>query len=177
MTLPKAYAWLATEPGPRLLREFLAIYGVTETPGPGSNPLILSWAKRVGLSRDYRSDDIPWCGLGMAYVAQQAGWDMPVNPLWARNWLTWGTAQKLPMLGDVLVFARGKVSGHVGVYVGEDATSYHVLGANQGDAVLIKRIAKSRLLGARRCPWRVNQPANVRRVQLAASGAVSANEA
>lgn len=101
--------------------------------------------------------------------------------------LTWGLGhpegqalireQKTPMLGDVLVFARGRVSGHVGVYVGEDATAYHVIGGNQGDSVSIKRIARSRLLGARRCPWRVNQPSNVRRVQLAASGAVSANEA
>ena len=40
-----------------------------------------------------------------------------------------------------------------------------------------KRIAKNRLLGARRCPWRVNQPVAVRPVVLAANGALSTNEA
>lgn len=176
MTLPKAYAWLADEPSPRILRAALELYGVKEQPGPGNNPTILSWAKAVGLSKVYTSDEIPWCGLGMAYIALQGGWEPPVNPLWARNWLTWGTAVAAPQLGDVLVFARGK-AGHVGIYVGEDADAYHVLGCNQDDQVKFKRIPKSRLLGARRCPWRVNQPGNVRRVQLAATGALSTNEA
>ena len=51
-----------------------------------------------------------------------------------------------------------------------------VLGGNQSDQVMIKRIAKNRLLGARRCPWRINQPAAVRPVVLAANGALSTNE-
>jgi len=63
------------------------------------------------------------------------------------------------------------------MYVGEDDEAYHVLGGNQSDQVMIKRIAKSRLLGVRRCPWRVNQPSNVRVVRLAAGGALSHNEA
>ena len=60
---------------------------------------------------------------------------------------------------------------------GEDAQAFHVLGGNQSDRVMIKRIAKNRLLGARRCPWRINQPAAVRPVVLAANGALSTNEA
>ena len=80
------------------------------------------------------------------------------------------------MLGDVLVFARGK-SGHVGIYVGEDASAFHVLGGNQSDRVMIKRIAKARLLGVRRCPWRINQPGNVRVVRLSGGGSLSTNEA
>ena len=111
----------------------------------------------------------------MAYVALQAGWEPPLNPLWARNWLNWGAPQKVAMLGDILVFSRGN-SGHVGIYVGEDADTFCVLGGNQGDAVTIKRIFKSRLLGIRRCPWRVNQPASVRPIQLTASGPISTNE-
>lgn len=180
MNLPSQYAWLASEPGPRLLAEFLKIYGTAETPGPGSNPSILAWAKAVGLERTYRDDATAWCGLAMSYVALQAGWDASPNGngLWARNWLAWGRAVPGPMLGDVLVFSRGPSSGHVGVYVGEDtAGALHVIGGNQGDAVTIKRISRSRLLGARRCPWRVNQPANIRRVVLSASGGLSSNEA
>jgi uncharacterized protein (TIGR02594 family) len=175
-TLPKAYAWLADEPGPRILREALATYGTIETPGQGSNPSIMAWAKATGLARYYRNDATAWCGLWMAYVAMQAGWRPPLNPLWARNWLDFGTPQKAAALGDVLVFARGK-GGHVGMYVGEDKEAFHVLGGNQSDRVMIKRIARNRLLGIRRCPWRINQPETVRAVHLAAAGTLSFNEA
>ena len=177
MNLPAQYKWLASETGPRILVEALKTYGTAEKPGPGNNPSILKWAEDVGLERVYKSDDTAWCGLWMAYVAKQAGWNDPLNPLWARNWLNFGTPQKIAMLGDVLVFSRGKSSGHVGLYVGEDNTAYHVLGGNQADQVTIKRISKTRLLGIRRCPWRVNQPKNVKPVKLAASGLLSTNEA
>jgi hypothetical protein len=52
-----------------------------------------------------------------------------------------------------------------------------VLGGNQGDAVSICRIAKARLLGARRPVWKPAQPASVRTVKLASGGALSTNEA
>lgn len=175
--LPKQYAWLAGETGPRILLEGLKTYGTIEKPGPGNNPSILQWAKATGLERIYRNDATAWCGLWMAYVALQAGWEPPLNPLWARNWLNFGTAQKKAGLGDILVFARGKSSGHVGIYVGEDDAAYHVLGGNQSDRVMIKRIAKGRLLGIRRCPWRINEPASVRAIKLAAAGGLSSNEA
>jgi uncharacterized protein (TIGR02594 family) len=176
--LPHRYRWLLSEPGPRLLTVALSLYGTAEKPGPGNNPSIMAWARQVGLARAYRNDATAWCGLFMAYVALQAGWDAaPLgNALWARNWASWGKAARTPMLGDVLVFTRGK-GGHVGIYVGEDAEAFHVIGGNQADQVNIKRIAKSRLIEARRCPWRVNQPGNVRRVQLASTGALSENEA
>ena len=176
--LPKPYAWLAAEPAPRLLVEAMKTFGTQEAKGSADNPTILWWAKSIGLKASYKADSVPWCGLTVAYWAAQAGWDHAPggNALWARNWLAWGNAAPVAMLGDVLVFARGS-SGHVGLYVGEDRDAFHVMGGNQGDRVSIKRIAKSRLLGARRCPWRVNQPANVRRVILSAGGALSANEA
>ncbi len=94
--------------------------------------------------------------------------------------LAFGVPQQKPALGDVLIFWRGASSGfngHVGLYVGEDAQAFHVLGGDQSDRVMIKRIAKNRLLGCRRCPWRINQPAAVRPVVLAANGALSTNEA
>jgi uncharacterized protein (TIGR02594 family) len=180
MNLPKQYRWLAHESAPRLLTEALKLYGTAEVPGPNDNPSILAWARKVGLEKIYRDDETAWCGLFMAYVTLQAGWTVPLNPLGARNWLEFGTEQKVPMLGDVLVFWRGKKtgwSGHVGIYVGEDRDAFHVLGGNQADTVSIKRIAKNRLLGARRCPWRINQPAAVRTVLLAGTGALSTNEA
>lgn len=180
MTLPSQYRWLLKEGSPRLLVSALQTYGTVETPGPQNNPAILAWAKKAGLSSIYKRDSDAWCGLWMAYTALQAGWHLPPNPLGAQSWLLFGNRAKRPMLGDVLVFWRESPKswkGHVGIYVGEDAESYHVLGGNQQDSVSIARVAKSRLLQARRCPWLINQPANVRRVTLSASGALSKNEA
>lgn len=186
MVLPKQYAWLATEPGPRLLTEALKLYGTAEKPGPGNNPSILAWAKAVGLEKVYRQDSLAWCGLYLAYAALQAGWEPPLNPLGARQWLNFGTpvsdapSPSVPALGDVLVFWRGSKGGwlgHVAINVGEDDGFYHCIGGNQADQVSFKRLPKNRLLGARRCPWRIGQPAAVRVVKLAATGAVSGNEA
>lgn len=191
VALPKQYRWLDKEGSPRLLVEGLKTFGTLEVPGPYSNPAILQWAKTAKLGRVYKSDDTPWCGLWMAYVALQAGWDVPKNPLGARNWQKFGTPVPItpgrrgtpgrwPALGDVLVFWRGKkqgFAGHVGIYVGEDDLYYHVLGGNQKDSVSIARILKGRLLQARRCKWKVNQPDNVRRVFLKADGVVTDNEA
>lgn len=181
MKLPKEYAWLANEPGPRILITALALYGTTEVPGPGSNPSILQWAKATGQDH-YIDDDTAWCGLFVAYVALQSGWDqgMPVNPLAARNWLQWGTPVKTPMLGDLLIFwreQRAGFKGHVGFYAGETKTHYLVLGGNQRNSVSFAWIEKKRLLGARRCKWKISQPGNVRVITLTQAGPASKNEA
>lgn len=179
--LPREYAWLPREPAPRLLIEFLKLHGTQEDTGPGSNPVIINWAKEIGQWDVYKNDAIAWCGLAMGYAAASAGWEYAPrgNALWARNWLAWGTPVPLngAMLGDVLVFSRGPVSGHVGIYVGEDKTHFHVLGGNQSDAVNIKRIEKERLISPRRCPWRIMQPPTVRKIFLASTGEVSTGEA
>lgn len=178
--LPKAYAWLAAEPGPRLLTEMLKLYGTVEAPGGANNPEILRWAERVGLGHVYKSDATAWCGLTVSYACAQAGYPYsPLgNALWARNWAEWEdmvpTGQA--MLGDVLVFARGN-AGHVGIYVGEGADVFHVLGGNQGDAVTIRTKPKKGIIAVRRRHWQVGQPANVRKVYLTASGTPSTNEA
>ena len=178
--LPKKYAWLLDEPGPRILLEMIKLHGVAETLGPKNNPTIIGWAKDIGLGDSYKNDVVPWCGLTVAYAAAQAGWDYAPrgNALWARNWLAWGTPVPLgeEMLGDVLVFARGS-AGHVAIYVAEDKTHFHIIGGNQADAVNIKRKLKSELILGRRCPWRIVQPPNVRKIWMTADGEVSRNEA
>jgi uncharacterized protein (TIGR02594 family) len=180
MTLPKQYAWLEKEPDPKLLIEMRALHGTVERRGSGSNPEILRWAKEIGLGHVYKDDAIAWCGLTVAFAAFKAGYPCAPkgNALWARNWACWGNPVdiKNAMLGDVLVFVR-KGGGHVGVYVAEDADAFHVLGGNQGDAVNIKRIVKSRCIAVRRSPFKRGQPASVRKVVMAANGSVSKNEA
>ena len=171
--LPPAYAWLASEPGPKILVALLSVHGLAEAEGAADNPAILRLADEAGIA-DYGHDATPWCGLALAWAAAQAGFDRPDKPLWALDWLRFGTPVEAPMLGDVLVFARDG-GGHVGLYVGEDTSHWHVLGGNQGDQVSIRRFARRggllTLKGARRCPWRSAQPANVRCVMLAADGA------
>lgn len=175
------YGWLLKEPGPLMIKKALELYGTKEALGKPNNPVILAWAKEVGgnVADVYKADEIPWCGLFMAVVAKRSGKQVVKDPLWALNWGTFGKHTDVPMLGDVLVFVRktadGKKAGHVGLYVGEDDKCYHVLGGNQSDSVNITRIEKSRLYAARRPNYNV-QPANVRRVKLKATGAVSINE-
>ena len=179
MMLPQTYAWLAKEKAPRILVEALKLYGTKEIKGVASNQQIIAWAKELGgiVGAWYADDDKPWCGLFLAICAKRAGLDYPVgfNSLRAKEWSKWGKPSPSPMLGDVLVFNRAG-GGHVGLYVGEDLATYHVLGGNQGDSVSICRIEKSRLLSARRTDWKVSQPENIRKVTLSSSGTISHNE-
>lgn len=175
--LPKRYAWLADEPGPKMLVEALKLFGTLEVPGRKDNPTIIGWAKEVGgeVADFYKADSIPWCGLFMAVVARRAGKDVPAHPLWALSWSAFGAKTAAPGLCDVLTFVR-KGGGHVALYVGEDASAFHVLGGNQSDRVSITRIARSRLYAARRPLYHL-QPSNVRPIHLGPTGALSLNEA
>lgn len=177
MSLPPSYAWLGNEPGPRMIVEARALYGIAETQGPGNTAAIMQWADELGpgVRRVYSADSVPWCGLFVGVVAQRAGKALPASPLWARAWAGWGSASPQAALGDVLAFVRDG-GGHVGLYVGEDGGSYHVLGGNQGDAVSIKRILKIRCIAARRS-YKAGPPSNVRPIRLSAFGALSSNEA
>jgi hypothetical protein len=151
----------------------------------------------------YRHDAIPWCGLFMAVIAHRANTQIGCcrsenkecaspehrtcmrrperNPpklyLAALEWASFGTSvpKGAAALGDVLVFKR-KGGGHVGLYVGHDASAFHVLGGNQSDRVSITRLSRNRLVAVRRPAYRV-QPANVRAIPLSASGSLSVNEA
>jgi len=157
MKLPKKYLWLAYEGAPRHLVKALELYGTTEVVGPKHNPIILEWAKELNIS--YRSDE-----------------RTPVDSLLSsREWVGYGVKSPEPMLGDILVFSRNG-GGHVGFYVGEDSKRYYVLGGNQGNQVNIVKIAKSRLLQARR-PAYISQPLNIRKVHLNISESTSTNEA
>ena len=171
-----SYSFLKNETAPKILVEAYKLIGTKELLGKDNNPTILEWADKIGLKKQYTADEIPWCGLFMAYVAFKAGKNFPINPLWARNWMTFGTKEDKAMLGDVLVFSRGANSGHVGIYVGEDTKCYYVLGGNQGDAVSITKILKTRCIAIRRTAWSKAQPENVRVIKLNVSGEISTNE-
>ena len=151
--------------------------GVKEDTGPGSNPLIIGWARRLRI--DYAKDEIAWCGL---FVAHCIGLTLPgevltSNPLGARTWTRFGVPCPVPQPGAVMTFWRGSRDGwqgHVGFYVGEDASAYHILGGNQGDAVNVKRFARDRFLTAR-WPKTAPTPTGGPRI-LRADGSFSNNE-
>lgn len=149
--------------------------GVREAPGKANSPIIMGWAKQLGakvLGIVYGADEVPWCGLFVAKVIAEAGLSPPRIAVRAKAWADWGEPCK-PCEGAVLVFARDG-GGHVGFYAGETQRAFLVLGGNQGDAVTLALIEKSRLVASR---W----PAGVQRsglpIIVAAQGPLSTNEA
>jgi uncharacterized protein (TIGR02594 family) len=124
-----------------------SLIGVREVPGAGNSSTIMGWAKRLGakvLGITYAADSVPWCGLFAAHVMDHVGIASPPIAVRASAWGKWGRKLVAPRPGCILTFVR-EGGGHVGFYVGEDDTHLHVLGGNQGDAVSVTRIARSRL--------------------------------
>lgn len=182
MKLPANYEWLGNLGVlPRCIQEGLALHGVKEVVGKGSNATIIEWRDELNQNgckiAGYSDDDIPWCGLFAAIVVFRARGASEVvkEPLWALNWASYGVKSPRASLGDVLAFKRPS-GGHVGFYIGEDASCYHVLGGNQSNQVSITRVQKNRCVAVRRPPYR-NQPASVKPCHVSAEGEVSKNEA
>ena len=179
MNLPAQYGWLLQlSPLPRMVQEALKLYGTRELVGSKHNPTILDWARELEIDHIYREDEMPWCGLFVGICAHRADKVVTLTSydlLRALQWVRFGRPTPVPMLGDVLVFRR-KGGGHVGLYIAEDETCYHVLGGNQGNQVSIMRMEKDRLQAVRR-PLYNNQPLTVRPYRVAPTGIISKNEA
>jgi uncharacterized protein (TIGR02594 family) len=144
------------------------------------NGWLRSWLKSDGKTLGDPAK-LPWCGdfvetcIRLALPSEPFPGALGVNPYWARNWLGLGGAIA-PTYGAVLVFERGPSSGHVGFAVGQDATTFFVLGGNQSDSVTVARIAKTRLLGAR-WPSTFARPDIPRLAPMVSGGPISTNEA
>lgn len=180
MKLPKKYEYLTSVNIPTI-QTALKYYGVREIKGEQNHPTIMGWVKALArkfprLPRVYVNDDRAWCALFAGNVLNECGYRLirGKSPLWSRNWLTFGEKAGVPSLGDVLIFARG-TGGHIGFYVGEDKSCYHVLGGNQDNEVNIVRINKNRILDVR-CPPYTKTPPDRRPVRLAARGRITTNE-
>jgi uncharacterized protein (TIGR02594 family) len=171
---------MTTASEPAWLRAARAKLGTREAAGAANSPTIMGWARKLGtkvLGMAYNADSVPWCGLFVATCLAEDG--IPAAPIAvrAKAWATWGQALRADRLapGAVLVFERPG-GGHVGFYVGEDATAYHVLGGNQGDRVSIMRLEKSRCVARR---WPVGRPVIGGPVKMTATAGLplSQNEA
>lgn len=147
--------------------------GLKEIPGKRHNSTILSWLERLGAW--WRDDETPWCGVFVAHCMREAGLSVPQHWMRAKAWADYGANLRASHVapGAILVFAR-QGGGHVGFYVGEDATYYYVLGGNQSNSVNVAKIAKARCI-AIRWPRGVPVVGGPKRVNLKAE--VSQNEA
>jgi uncharacterized protein (TIGR02594 family) len=129
-----------------------AYIGLTEVPGPKSNPIIEKFYKNVAGIR--QTDDVPWCAAFVGECLQEAGLDS-TRKLNAKSYLTYGTKIDTPVYGAIVVFHRGDPKGwqgHVGFVVGSDATTIQVLGGNQGDRVKVESFAKGSKIAGYRWP-------------------------
>lgn len=149
--------------------------GLKEVPGPKSHSAtIIGWLR--DLKAWWSEDETPWCGTFVAHCLKAVG--QPIPKLWFRAtaWAEYGSHLRRDRLaaGAILVFVR-QGGGHVGFYVGEDDTHYHVLGGNQSNGVNVMRLAKVRLLEAR---WPKGVPVIGGPILLASTSAkTSSNEA
>lgn len=158
---------------PKWMVEAEAQIGTAEIPGPKHNPKIVGWLTK--LKAWWADDEVPWCGTFAAHCMKAAGIEIPKNWFRAKAWAEWGSQLRRmgPIYGSVLVFDR-KGGGHVGFYVSEDATTYHVLGGNQSNKVCITKISKNRLVA---CRWPKGVPASTIAIHASVAGDVSKNEA
>lgn len=150
--------------------------GLKEIPGPKHNPTILKWANVLGkkLGIQVTDDETPWCGTFVAHCMNTVGIAPPSIAVRAKSWATWGQELNYAIYGCVLVFERPG-GGHIGLYVGEDEFTYHVLGGNQSNSVNVTRIERARCVAMR---WPPNSKISGSPILLAANGSpVSHNEA
>lgn len=155
-----------------------SLIGTREIVGSKHNPTIIAWAKKLGskvLGIAITDDETAWCGLFVAHCMSEAGIPPASIAVRASSWAEWGSTLRADRLapGAVLVFKRPG-GGHVGFYVGEDATTYHVLGGNQSNAVNVTRIEKARCVARR---WPKDEPIIGAPVWANTKGVISKNEA
>ena len=133
-----------------LLKTALSQYGIKEISGNVHNPVIVNYAKEIGMSW-VATDEVPWCSIFMNWCAFKAGY-IRSNKADARSWLRVGEETTEPEVGDVVVFKRGTSAweGHVGLFISEEDGYVNVLGGNQSDSVKIAKYSKGNLLGYRR---------------------------
>lgn len=151
--------------------------GVAEVVGPKHSPTIMGWIRELGtkaLGIEVKDDETAWCGtfVGMCILRSLPNEPLPPILVRASAWASFGVACKASP-GAIMVFARPG-GGHVGIYEGEDATHFHIVGGNQGNRVSRMRLEKSRLTAIR---WPSTVPLPTRgAVQMNAAGEVSKDE-
>lgn len=152
---------------PRLVTEAMKVFGVYEFPGDKNNPIILGWAKELAdagyeVFASYDADSIPWCTLGLSFIVHKAGYDLPKAPMWSQSYRKWGLkveGDEPGEIGDIAVFVRDDPAhvlphgslGHAAVVIRAEPDWLHCIGANQSDAVNIRKFSRINCVAVR-CP-------------------------
>lgn len=176
--IPTKYRYLTRRDMPKVIQAALSMVGVREVKGQKHNPIILGWAQTLGIDKIYTNDELAWCGLSHAVALLRGGKPASLEGydiLRALSYKSYGIGVERPGVGDTLIFKRPG-GGHVGFYVAESKTTYHVLGGNQSNAYGFTEIAKDRLVAAR-SPIYTIRPATAIPMYIDASGNLSTNEA
>lgn len=183
MNLPTQYQWLLSLPIlPKMVSEGLKLIeqDTLEIPGDEDNPVIMQLAREAGVIDIYTHDEMAWCAVAQTAIALRAGKEVPFtgyDRLRAASFLKFGQQVIVPVLGDSLIFSRTG-GNHVGLYIAEDETSYHVMGGNQSNRYCITRILKNRLSGVRRPVYKTGLPKTAKVYAVAPNGMkISSNEA
>jgi uncharacterized protein (TIGR02594 family) len=123
--------------------------GTREIVGPSNNPRILALYRDAGFP-NVKHDEVAWCAAFVGAALQRSA-HAGTKSLMARSYMRWGEALTEGRLGAIAVFTRGSdpALGHVAFYLDGDDQRIYVLGGNQGDAVSVMAIDRSRLLGLR----------------------------
>lgn len=175
------YSWLERQGQlPKMVELGIQLLGIKEIPGRDSNPIILGFAKELGVSKIYTNDDMAWCALVQSYLCKLAGKPLPgkgYDLIRAASFLKWGEKVEVEdiRLGDIVIFKRDG-GYHVAMYIAESADTYFVMGGNQSNSFSITEIAKTRLEDARRF-YSVAPPASAKKYTFASNGQISSNEA
>ncbi len=168
---------------PRHMQIAYDLIGIKEIVGYKHSPIILGWAKELGLGDIYTNDELAWCGLFFAYVMMKAdrrvvlpGHDK-YDYLRALKYINMLNVIEVSegdeCVGDILIFQRPE-GGHIGLCASRSETTYSVLGGNQSNMVSLTNIAKTRCVKRLRPIYKTYIPFAAIK---SASGVISTNEA
>lgn len=193
MALPQNFKWIEKLGVlPKMIVEGILMLGIQEIKGQKSNPLILKFAKDIGVDDIYKNDDTSWCALAHNAIAKRSGKRIGFKKdkydllralafqaygidLFPDEWKVIPISEA--MFGDTLIFKRPD-GGHIGLYIGESKTHYYVMGGNQNNMYSFTRIAKERLVAVRRPAYNIGIPSSVKKYALNDTGVpVTTNEA
>lgn len=170
---------------PKLVSAGLQYLGIKELPGVKNNPVIMDWARGLGLSKIYKGDYLAWCGLAIAHLLRITAKPLPdvkgdlYNYLRALYYKNWGYEVPIQdaQLGDLVILIR-EGGGHVGICIGwsKDKKTIFLMGGNQSDTFSIAEFKADRIVAVRRY-YATAAPASAKQYFIDSTGVVSTNEA
>lgn len=120
--------------------------GQSEINGSKHNPRIIEYHKATSLKSN--SDEVAWCSSFVSWVLEKSGFKSTRSAR-AKSYLEYGKKLSEPREGCIVVFSRGKSSGHVAFFVKKNLLTVTVLGGNQSNAVCYQDYPRYRILGYR----------------------------